>query len=49
MSGPLQLLLDTHGFLWWVPDEMPLPRKTARVVYDEVIRFLSVMRPLGKW
>ena len=35
MPEPLQVLLDTHAFLWWVSDEQPLPRKAARVVSDE--------------
>ena len=35
MSEPSRVLLDTHAFLWWVTDERPLPRKTARIISVE--------------
>jgi PIN domain nuclease of toxin-antitoxin system len=34
MSEPLQVLLDTHAFLWWVSEEKKLPRKAAQIISD---------------
>lgn len=38
----MQVLLDTHAFLWWVSDDPRLPPRARRVIQDAEDVFLSM-------